>query len=130
MPNRPPGPWFERCTGDVRARGGAFDANAVCGAVWSRKSGAEKRETTRAEEGTTMAAKKKRKQKLHGAALAAHERRLGRGKGKRSKKKSGGHKKHHRRRSCAFCGHSAVHHAKQGCLHHAGMKFCSCKHRG
>jgi hypothetical protein len=64
----------------------------------------------RAEEGTTtMAAKKKSKKGHHKAKKA---------------------KKHHRRRACAYCGHTAVHHAKQGCLHHAGAKFCSCKHRG
>jgi hypothetical protein len=70
------------------------------------------------------------RKKLHGAALKAHEKKLG----KRSKKRKGEHHKkkkaHHRRRACAFCGHTAVHHAKQGCLHHSGMKFCSCKHRG
>jgi hypothetical protein len=84
----------------------------------------------RDKEGTTMASKKKKKTKLHGAALKAHEKKLG----KRSKKRKGEHHKkkkaHHRRRACAFCGHAAVHHAKQGCLHHSGMKFCSCKHRG
>jgi hypothetical protein len=73
---------------------------------------------------------KRKKTKLHGAALKAHEKKLG----KRSKKRKGEHHKkkkaHHRRRACAFCGHTAVHHAKQGCLHHSGMKFCSCKHRG
>lgn len=73
-------------------------------------------------------ARKKKKTKLHGAALKAHEKKLG----KRSKKRSGGahKKKHHRRRACLYCGHTAVHHAKQGCLHHSGAKFCSCKHRG
>jgi hypothetical protein len=33
-PNRPPKKWFRDCVRGVRSRGGARDAEAVCGAVW------------------------------------------------------------------------------------------------
>jgi hypothetical protein len=79
MPRRPPKRWFDRCTSSVESRGGAADPNAVCGAVWSRKPQSEK--TQIASEERPMAAKKKKKShgkrkgtKLHGAALAAWNR--------------------------------------------------------
>jgi orotate phosphoribosyltransferase len=60
MPGRPPKAWWDRCMADVRARGGAIDPARVCGAVWSKKSAAEKRAIVALEEGTTMATKKKK----------------------------------------------------------------------
>lgn len=50
MPERPPKSWWDRCMRGVRASGGAADPRAVCGAVWSRKTPAEKRSATRSLE--------------------------------------------------------------------------------
>ncbi len=55
MPRRPPKAWWRGCVKRVDAHGGAIDPRRVCGAVWSRKSGAEKRALT------IMAERKRRK---------------------------------------------------------------------
>jgi hypothetical protein len=77
MPHRPPKNWFDRCTSEVAEGGSAVDPAAVCGATWQRKTAAEKALSTHLAEGKPMAAKKKKKKKggkLHGAALAAWNR--------------------------------------------------------
>ncbi len=136
MPHRPPREWFARCTSEVSRAGGAGDAAAVCGAAWARKTEGQKAETTALEEG-----RRSMKKKLHGAALKAHER------AKRAKKRHGGksahrygsakrgqahHKKEHRvQHRCGYCGHTARHEGKHGCLHiDEKGRFCPCRHRG
>jgi hypothetical protein len=50
MPGRPPRRWFDDCLAGVEAKGSAYDGRRVCGAVWARKSVAEKRRVTGAYE--------------------------------------------------------------------------------
>ena len=59
MPGRPPKKWFGACESAVAESGGAVDPGAVCGAEWQKKSESERRELTRASEGTAMRAKKR-----------------------------------------------------------------------
>jgi hypothetical protein len=84
---------MDRCMAEVEAHGGAIDVRKVCGAVWKRKSPAERRAIVELEEGM----KKKHHSRLHGAALKAHERKLAR---------------EHRKRP----------HARHGRLHGAALK--------
>jgi len=112
-----------------------MDAAAVCGATWARKSPTEKARTIALKEGGSM------KKKLFGAALKAHER------AKRTKKrhtsKTAHHSKghHHTKKGhghghrtqhrCGYCGHTARHEGKHGCLHiDSKGRFCPCRHRG
>jgi hypothetical protein len=108
VPRRPPKAWFDDCVAGVRARGGAVDPAAVCGAVWARKSPAEKRRATRFAEGGSLVSKKKKK------AKKAKKKAPKRSKAKRPKKKT-----HHR---CTRCRH--LH--KGPCLHMQGGAFCPC----
>ncbi len=57
MPKRPPKAWWRGCVGSVRSHGAAVDPRRVCGAVWSRKSIAEKKVLT------TMAERKRKRGK-------------------------------------------------------------------
>jgi hypothetical protein len=139
MPHRPPREWFARCTSEVARADGGVDPAAVCGAVWARKTTVQKAATTALEEGRRVM-----KRKLRGAALKDHER------AKRAKKRHAGksahrshghapakrghahHKKDHRvQHRCGYCGHTARHEGKHGCLHiDAKGRFCPCRHRG
>ena len=50
MPNRPPKEWWDDCVSGVSSHGGAYDPNRVCGAVWYRKTPAQKRLATKTHE--------------------------------------------------------------------------------
>jgi hypothetical protein len=74
MPHRPPKIWWRGCVSSVDSRGGAIDPRRVCGAVWSRKSTAEKR-------ALTIMAKHKRKKgtkrhRIHARTSGAPRKRL------------------------------------------------------
>jgi hypothetical protein len=144
MPYRPPREWFARCTSDVAAGSSALDPAAVCGATWARKTPAKKAQTVALEEGRHSV-----KKKPHGAALKAHKRAMrakkshhgrarharghhGRVHGRTSVSRAGAHAKGHRvHHRCGYCGHTARHDRKHGCLHveHSG-RFCPCRHKG
>ena len=69
--------------------------------------------------------------KLHGAALAAHQKKHPKKHAKKhAKKAKKSHakkpKKHHGRKACKVCGHRAPH-TKSGCTHFASGQFCSCR---
>lgn len=79
MPRRPPREWMHGCETSVQEGGGAVDPGAVCAATWQRKSPHAKHAAVAAEEPRAMTAKKKKKKsghktKLHGAKLAAWNR--------------------------------------------------------
>lgn len=50
MPERPPREWFNGCVASVTQHGGARNPRAVCGAMWAKKSDAEKRAIIEATE--------------------------------------------------------------------------------
>jgi hypothetical protein len=64
MPRRPPETWWRGGVSRVESHGRAVDPRRVCGAVWSRKSTAEKRAST------IMAERKRRKGSKKGRARA------------------------------------------------------------
>jgi hypothetical protein len=80
MPDRPPRGWWNRTVAGIEASGGAVDPRAVAGAMWGRKSVAEKRRITNEEEGPMTTKKRKKK---HGT--------------RRHLKKHASPKKHHHR---------------------------------
>lgn len=53
MPNRPPKQWWDDCVAGVGRGGAAYDPSRVCGAVWARKSPAEKRYATATHESSS-----------------------------------------------------------------------------
>lgn len=105
MPGRPPKAWWKRCMTDVKSHGGAVDPARVCGAVWARKSPAEKRAIVALEEGSAVSSKKKKGKKKSAA------------KKPKKAKKSG--KRHGR---CINCGHSH----RGPCVHIKGGVLCPC----
>lgn len=58
MPRRPAKRWIRRCIASVEASGSAVNPGAVCGAVWARKSPAQRRAAAKGE--TKMARRKKK----------------------------------------------------------------------
>lgn len=106
MPGRPPKGWMRDCMRSVREHGGAKDVRAVCGAVWQRKTAAEKRAIVALEEGASMATKKKKKKGKKKAPK--------RSKAKKGKKKAA--------KRCIRCGHGH----KGPCLHMKGSAICPC----
>jgi hypothetical protein len=116
---------------EVEARGGAFDAARVCGAVWAKKSARDKRAILALDKGPVMASKKKNKtkkkteRKKTGAkprttAVTTRKAPAARSPSKRPKKKARSGPRRHAR--CLACGHT---HAGP-CVHMEGSSVCPC----
>lgn len=103
MPGRPPRAWMAACVAEVTASGTARDPVAVCGAVWARKTPAQKAAAVRTYEGGGAMAKKAKK---HAKKAKKH----GKAKGDR----------------CSACKHGRKMHTRAGCASMKGSSFCNC----